>query len=191
MTNVPIAPVRPAGWLPDPLDDTLIRHWDGRRWTFHTVERPVATPAPPPAEPAQQWAPALRPDIAEAVGRVSGLLVGSMKEVNLLGDHLRPEERVLALTGAQGEGFGVLACTTRRLLFLFVGIVRKQVLEVEWNQAKAAIYDRSTKYLAVYTTRPTKRAIRAMAVRVANAADAHAIVDAAEAASAAPRLDIV
>ncbi|KDO12831.1 hypothetical protein DV26_00120 [Amycolatopsis mediterranei] len=79
----------------------------------------------------------------------------------------------------------------QRLLFLFVGIVRKQVLEVDWNQAKAAIYNRATKYLAVYTTRPTKRAIPAVAVRVANVADAHAIVAAAEAASAAPRLDIV
>jgi hypothetical protein len=122
---------------------------------------------------------------------VSGLLVGSMKEVNLLAGYLRPEERVLALTGAQGEGFGVLACTSQRLLFLFVGIVRKQVLEVDWNQAKAAIYNRSTKFLAVYTTRPTKRAVPAMAVRVSNAADAHAIVDAAEAASAAPRLDVM
>jgi hypothetical protein len=93
-------------------------------------------------------APALRPDIAHAVSRVSGLLVGSMKEVNLLAGYLRPEERVLALTGAQGEGFGVLACTSQRLLFLFVGIVRKQ-------------------------------------------ADAHTIVDAAEAASAAPRLDVM
>ncbi|MEA5364159.1 hypothetical protein VA596_31815 [Amycolatopsis sp., V23-08] len=50
---------------------------------------------------------------------------------------------------------------------------------------------RITKTLAVYTTRPTKRAVPAMAVRVANAADAHALVDAAESASAAPRLDIV
>ena len=40
----------------------------------------------------------LRPDIAEAVGRVSGLLVGSVKEINLLGDYLHSEERVLALT---------------------------------------------------------------------------------------------
>jgi hypothetical protein len=45
---------------------------------------------------------------------VSGLLVGSMKEVTLLAGCLRPEERVLALTGAQGEGFGALACTSQR-----------------------------------------------------------------------------
>ncbi|VVJ18369.1 Uncharacterised protein [Amycolatopsis camponoti] len=38
------------------------------------------------------------------------------------------------------------------LLFLFVGVVRRQVLEVDWKQVKAAIYNRSTKTLAVYTT---------------------------------------
>jgi hypothetical protein len=191
-----MTPVRPPGWFTDPLDELVLRYWDGRRWTFHTAERrvsaaPAAAPTPLPSTPPLPAAPALRPDIAHAVGRVSGVLVGSMKEVNLLAGYLRPEERVLALTGAQGEGFGVLACTSQRLLFLFVGIVRKQVLEVDWNQAKAAVYNRSTKFLAVYTTKPTKRAVPAMAVRVSNAADAHAIVDAAEAASAAPRLDIV
>lgn len=193
MTQPPIAPVRPPGWFTDPLDSLLLRYWDGRRWTFHTAELPVPAPIAPQATPAKptEAAPALRPDIAHAVSRVSGLLVGSMKEVNLLAGYLHPEERVLALTGAQGEGFGVLACTSQRLLFLFIGIVRKQVLEVDWNQANAAIYNRSTKFLAVYTTRPTKRAVPAMAVRVNNAADAHAIVDAAEAASAAPRLDVM
>ncbi|GHG12231.1 MULTISPECIES: DUF2510 domain-containing protein [Amycolatopsis] len=189
MTRSPMAPVRSPGWFTDPLDERLIRYWDGRYWTFHTADRPKA--AAPKPEPAEAPPPALRPDIAQAVSRVSGLLVGSRKEVNLLAAFLRPEERVLALTGAQGEGFGVLACTTQRLLFLFVGIVRKQVLEVDWNQAKAAVYNRSTKFLAVYTTRPSKRAIPAMAVRVNNVSDAHAIVNAAEAASAAPRLDIV
>ncbi|WP_410614214.1 DUF2510 domain-containing protein [Amycolatopsis sp. lyj-109] len=190
MTQPPTTPARAPGWFTDPLDERLTRYWDGRRWTFHTADRPRAVqraeaPKPPEAPPA------LRPDIAQAVSRVSGLLVGSMKEVNLLAGFLRPEERVLALTGAQGEGFGVLACTTQRLLFLFVGIVRKQVLEVDWNQAKAAVYNRSTKFLAVYTTRPTKRAVPAMAIRVNNVSDAHAIVNAAEAASAAPRLDVV
>ncbi|MGW3962511.1 DUF2510 domain-containing protein [Amycolatopsis sp. NPDC005003] len=192
MAQPPGTAGRPQGWFTDPLDERLNRYWDGRRWTFHTAEpvaRPAmpANPAPRPVEPA----PALRPDIAHAVSRVSGLLVGSMKEVNLLAGHLRPEERVLALTGAQGEGFGVLACTSQRLLFLFVGIVRKQVLEVDWNLAKAAVYNRSTKFLAVYTTRPTKRAVPAMAIRVSNAADAQAIMAAAEVASAAPRLDIL
>ncbi|MGH3940423.1 MAG: hypothetical protein ACRDTG_17660 [Pseudonocardiaceae bacterium] len=39
-----------------------------------------------------------------------------------------------------------------------------------------------------YTTKPTKRAIPAMAVRIASLADAQA---AAQGASAAPRLDVV
>jgi hypothetical protein len=47
--------------------------------------------------------------------------VGSIKEV---GGYLGPEERVVALTGAHGEGLGVLACTNQRLLFFFVGLVR-------------------------------------------------------------------
>jgi hypothetical protein len=184
---------RPAAWLPDPLDDGLIRYWDGTRWTFHTALRPVpvavvAEPrahVPPPAQPA------LRPDIAQALQRVRGLLVGSMKEVNQLAGYLRPEERVLALTGAQGEGQGVLACTNQRILFLFVGLVRRQFLQADWNQTKAVIYNRHTKHFAVYTIRPTKRAVPAMAVRVNNVTDAHAVVDSAVDASAAPRLDIV
>jgi hypothetical protein len=133
----------------------------------------------------------LRPDVAQALDRVRGALVGSMKEVNLLGGHLGAEERVLALTGAFGEGHGVLACTDQRLLFLFVGLVRKQFLQVNWNQAKGVVYDRSTKVFAVYTTKVTKRAVPAMTVRVANLADAQALAHAAQSASAAPRLDVV
>lgn len=189
----PAPPVRPAAWLPDPLDDALVRYWDGHRWTFHTALRRTVAPAetrpheqtPPPAVPA------LRPDIAQALERVRGALVGSMKEVNLLGGYLGHEERVLALTGAQGEGVGVLACTNQRLFFLFVGLLRRQILQVNWNQAKHVVYDRSTKVFAVYTTKPTKRAVPAMAVRVNNLADAQAVAQAAQAASAAPRLDIV
>ncbi|GLY38267.1 hypothetical protein Amsp01_042910 [Amycolatopsis sp. NBRC 101858] len=85
----------------------------------------------------------------------------------------------------------MLACTSQRLLFLFFGIVRRQVVEVDWNQAKVTVYNRSTKFRAVYTVRPSKRAVPARFVRVANAADAHAIVDAAEATSTAPRFGIV
>lgn len=114
-----------------------------------------------------------------------------MKEVNLLGGYLGPEERVLALTGAQGEGFGVLACTNQRLLFLFVGLVRKQFLQVNWNQTKGVVYDRSTKVFAIYTTKPTKRATPAIAVRVGSLADTQAVAQAAQAASATPRLDVI
>jgi hypothetical protein len=109
-----------------------------------------------------------------------------MKEVNLLGSYLGPEEQVLALTGAQGEGMGVLACTNHRVLFLFVGIVRRQFLQVSWNQAKAVIYTQSTKVFAA-----TKRAIPAMAVRVGDLTDAQALARAAQVASAAPRLDVI
>jgi hypothetical protein len=98
---------------------------------------------------------------------------------------------VLALTGAHGEGLGVLACIKRRLLFLFVGLIRKQFLQVNWNEAKGVVYDRSTKVFAVYPTKPTKRATPAMAVRVSNLADAKAVAQAAKVASAAPRLDVV
>jgi hypothetical protein len=172
--------VRPAGWLPDPLDDALVRYWDGQRWTFRTAMRRAAATAParPAEQPSPPPTPALRPDVARALERVRGALVGSMKEVNLLGGYLGAEEEVLALTGAHGEGMGVLACTNHRVLFLFVGIVRKQFLQVSWNQAKGVVYTQSTKVFAVYTTKPTKRAIPAMAVRVANLADAQALAQA-------------
>ena len=159
----PAQPARPAAWLPDPLDNALVRYWDGHRWTFHTPVRRTVVPVEVRPLDQAPAVPALRPDVAQALERVRGALVGSMKEVNLLGGYLGPEERVLALTSAQGEGLGVLACTNQRLLFLF----------------------------AVYTTKPTKRATPAMAVRVGNPADAQAVVQAAQAASAAPRLDVV
>ena len=75
--------------------------------------------------------------------------------------------------------------------FLFVGIVRKQFLQVSWNQAKAVVYTQSTKVFAVYTTKPTKRAFPAMAVRVSNLADAQVLAQAAQVASAGPRLDVI
>jgi hypothetical protein len=187
------APTPPPSWLPDPLDDSLLRYWDGHRWTFHTAERP---PPAPVAAPSQQPAPSaapppgLRPDVAAALNRVRGGLAGSMKEIRQLGDHLRAEEQVLALTGAQGDGIGVLVCTNQRLLFLFAGLIRHQFLQVHWNQTKAIIYNQATRTFAVYTTKPTKRAIPAMAVRVANLTDAQTVAAAAQAAAAAPRLDI-
>jgi len=184
-------PARAAAWLTDPLDDALVRYWDGHRWTFHTAVRRVEAVVPTPPVPATPPAPALRPDVAQALDRVRGVLVGSMKEVNLLGGHLHEEERVLALTGAHGEGSGVLACTNHRLLFLFVGLVRKQFLQVDWNQAKGVTYDRTSKVFAVYTTKPTKRAVPALAVRVHNLADAQTLAQAARSASAAPRLDVL
>lgn len=114
-----------------------------------------------------------------------------MKEVNVLGGHLRLEERVPALTGAGGDGTGVLARTNQRLLFLFGGLLRRQFLEVDWNRAKAVTYDQSTRIFAVHTTKPTRRAVPAMAVRVGNLVDAQVVARAAGASSAAPRLDVV
>ncbi len=79
MTQPPIAPGRPPGGFTDPLDELLLRYWDGRRWTFHTAELPAQAPAAPqpaPPKPAAEAAPALRADIAHAVSRVRGLLVG-------------------------------------------------------------------------------------------------------------------
>lgn len=186
-------PTRPASWLPDPLDDALLRYWDGRRWTFHTAQRPSPEPTrdTPRGISAPAPEPALRSDIAAALERVRGSLLGSMKEVNLLESFLQPEETVLVLTGALGEGQGVLVCTNRRLIFLFVGVIRRQVLQVYWNRARHVIYDQSTKKFAVYTTKPTRHAIPALAVRVYNLSDAQAIAHAAQTASAAPRLDII
>ncbi|WP_104481685.1 DUF2510 domain-containing protein [Actinokineospora auranticolor] len=168
---------RPAGWFVDPMDGALLRYWDGHRWTFHTDVRPV----PEPAEPVAQEVPVLRPDVAAALGRVKGMLVGSMKEVRLPADYLQPEERVLALTGAMSDGTGVL-----RLLFLFVGLLRRQFLEVGWSEAREVCYHRDLGQFAVYTTKRTKRAVPALSVK-----DAEAIANAAVAASAAPRLDVV
>lgn len=190
------APVpRPASWLTDPLDDALLRYWDGHRWTFHTVERPTVTPLQPSARVGAVEPPSpsagLRPDIAAALERVRGDLFGSKKEVNLLAGYLRQDERVLALTTAIGAGAGVLACTDRRLLFLFVGLFRRQFLQVNWNDAKGIYYDQSTKAFAVYTTKRTRRAVPAMMVRISNLEDAQTVGYAAQNAAAAPRLDIV
>ncbi|WP_246366565.1 DUF2510 domain-containing protein [Kibdelosporangium persicum] len=182
---------RPATWLPDPLDDSLLRYWDGQRWTFHTAMRPAVPQPAPVAPPPVAATPMLRPDIAEALDRTRGTLIGSMKEVKLLETYLLPEERVLALCGAQGQGHGVLACTNRRLLFLFVGIVTKQFLHVSWNDVKHVHYDRRSTRFAVYTTKLTKRAVPAFAVQVSSMQDATAIGSAAQAAAAAPRLDVV
>lgn len=174
-----------------PLDDHHLRFWDGHRWTFHTAARPTAVEPVPRDDPPPRPSPVRRPDIAQALDRVRGGLLGSMKEVNLLPDHLEPEERVVALTAAHGDGHGVLACTDRRLLFLFVGVIRRQFLHVSWNQAKAVTYNQSTSTFAVYTTKPTKRAVPALSVTVGNLKDAQTVAHAAQAASAAPRLDIV
>ena len=184
-----VPPPLAAGWYPGPLDMRLRRYFDGDRWTFWTarpttpdigtssisssiaIPAAVAPPAGPSPTPVQQ--PGLRPDIA-AAKKQAKLTLGAEKEVRLLEALLRNEETVLAHCGATGDGVGVLACTNQRLLFYFSGLVCHHFLEVDWNAARHVVYDQRSKRLMVYT-------VSADAVRVARAA---------EAASAAPRLDI-
>ncbi len=198
----------PAAWYPDPLNQQLRRYFDGTRWTYWTadptrhpaqsagagpapVDGPVEAPAPVGAGPAGAGGQgALREDIAKARAEAQAL-VGAGKEIRLLEQYLRPEERVVALSAAQGSGMGVLACTNQRLLFVFVGIVNRQFFEIDWNQARNVVYDVRTKVFAVYTGKVTKRAVPAFSVRVPARTDAERISQAAVAASAAPRLDIL
>ena len=50
----------PSGWYVDPGDESVLRYWDGARWTEHTMPQPAPTPGPAPtaaAEPARgAWA---------------------------------------------------------------------------------------------------------------------------------------
>jgi hypothetical protein len=202
-----IPPPLAAGWYADPLDTRLRRYFDGTRWTFWTAHPSPADTTPasgtsssaaaapaaatpsipkPPPTPSQQG---LRPDIA-AAKKQAKLTLGAEKEIRLLETRLQTEETVLALCGATGEGMGVLACTNRRLLFFFSGLIRNQFLEVDWNAARHVIYDERSKRFMVYTVKLTKRAVPAMTVTIANRDDAVRVARAAEAASAAPRLDI-
>ena len=189
--------VLPAGWYPDPLNLALRRYFDGGRWTFWTSD-PTRNPAqehlqaatPQQTEPDRTRSAGLRGDIAAARADAK-LLIGVEKEIRLLEGHLRQEERVVALAGAIGAGTGVLACTEHRLLFLFVGIVRKQFLEAQWNQVRHVIYDLASRRFEVYTVRKTKRAVPALSVLVPHREDAIRVAQAAEASSAAPRIDTV
>jgi hypothetical protein len=186
-------PTRPPGWYLDPLDASLVRYFDGTRWTFWTQQRQQAAseqPTAPSNAPAVVSIPPVRPDIAAARSEARNLL-GAEKEIRMLADRLQTEEQVLALARGQGEGFGVLACTNHRLLFFFSGLIRQQFLQVSWKDARHVIYNVDTKRFDVYTVRPTRRAIPALSVLVPDRKDAVRIAQAAEAASAAPRLDIV
>lgn len=186
-------PSRPPGWYPDPLDASLVRHFDGTRWTFWTEQRRPESdhePAAASIAPAVSSAPTIRPDIAAARSQARNLL-GAEKEIRMLTDRLHTEEQVIALASARGDGFGVLACTNHRLLFFFSGLLRQQFLEVSWKDARHVTYNVDTKRFDVYTVRPTRRAVPALSVFVGDRADAVRIAHAAETASAAPRLDIV
>lgn len=47
----------PAGWYPDPSNQTQQRYWDGKSWSEHTQP---AAPMPPPVAPAQKRKSAFR-----------------------------------------------------------------------------------------------------------------------------------
>ena len=183
---------RPPGWYPDPLDGELLRYWDEGRWTFWTAHMPPA--GEQVAEHAQQPAPkspvGLRDDIAEAAN-AAGNLLGAGREIRLLEGRLQPDERVVALTSALAGGWGVLACTNQRIMFLFSGMLSEKFCEVDWNQAREVSYDMSAKSFQVYTVKRTKRAVPALSVTVGDKKDAIRVAEAARAASAAPRLDVL
>jgi hypothetical protein len=186
-------PPLPAGWYPDPLDRNLHRYYDGSRWTFLTVDPRLESAPAEIAEPGQddsgQRIPSnLREDIAAAKAEAR-TLIGAEKEIRLLEKHLHSEERVVAIAGARGNGIGVLACTNQRLIFLFAGLLNHQFLEVNWNHARQVSYNLTNKQFAVYTGKVTKRSLPALAVTVPHRDDAVRIARAAEAASAAPRLE--
>lgn len=54
-------PNSPAGWLPDPLDRSRLRWWDGQAWNKQTAPMPQPQPATYPAgwypdyEDARRW----------------------------------------------------------------------------------------------------------------------------------------
>jgi hypothetical protein len=66
--DVELRGVRPAAGLPDPLDDALVRYWDGHCWTFQSaVRRTVIAAEAGPRDQTQSPAavPVLRPDLAQ------------------------------------------------------------------------------------------------------------------------------
>jgi hypothetical protein len=54
----PAAPSNPSGWYPSPEDNSMLRWWDGQRWTAETLKRQQAPESPPstPSQPAG-WYP--------------------------------------------------------------------------------------------------------------------------------------
>lgn len=83
----------------------------------------------------------LRPDIADAVGRMSNK-VGGKREIRKLPEHLQEGERVdRILTGTYHNGTGILVLTDRRLFFLKDGVMSKRsedlplskISSIEWS----------------------------------------------------------
>lgn len=62
---------------------------------------------------------------------------------------------------------------------------------MSWNERTRVVRDRSLRTLIASTTRSTRHAGPTLTARVADVADTRAMVEAARAAVATPRLDIV
>jgi hypothetical protein len=84
-----------------------------------------------------------RADIAAAVARM-GSRTGAGRELADLEKRLHPGERVTALVaGRHGPGNGVLVLTDARVLFVFEGLIREELVDiplakvsaVEWRTA--------------------------------------------------------
>ena len=91
----------PPNWYPDPQNPTLVRWWDGQRWTEHV--QPIAPPAAPaaPAEPqvpVAQAGPA-NPATSEAPRRKVGLF-GARAAVRDLAEENDQLRTTLEKTGA-------------------------------------------------------------------------------------------
>lgn len=99
----------PANWYPDPSDPTILRYWDGQRWTENTapavIPQQAAAPMPPPTpgtmlrpgEPAPTQLPAPEQPAAQPTAqgfvepptRSRGGLLGSKKALETELEELR------------------------------------------------------------------------------------------------------
>lgn len=76
----------------------------------------------------------LRPDIAAAASRM-GWKLGAMREVRRLEPLLWEGEQVLGLTrGTYGDETGTLVLTDRRVLFVFIGVMRKHTEDFTYDR---------------------------------------------------------
>ncbi|MFC5731635.1 MULTISPECIES: DUF2510 domain-containing protein [Nocardioides] len=183
-----------AGWYPDPLDQQLRRYFDGARWTFWTRDsrlEPVAHTPVAAAAPTQPAQPKRRDDIAAAVAAARNLL-GAGKELNQLEQKLYPDETVLAVASAVCGGTGVLAVTTHRILFSWIGVLKSVHLESRWLDVGGIHYDPAQRRLTV-VGKPTGRKKYGQplwTVQIRDRKDTERLAAAARQTAAAPRLDI-
>lgn len=188
----PTAPMTqlPSGWYPDPLNQALLRHNDGRQWTFWT-RTPAAAGQPEPDAGADEppVVEELRPDVAAAISDARNIS-GAVKELRRLPAKLAAEETVHAAVAGVEAGVGALVVTNERVLFYFEGLVRNQFLYAGFDTIHELDYNPATKRVEVYTSRRTKRAVPAFSVYVTPRTEAERFLVAARQALAAPRLGI-